>query len=111
MEADTARMRRRVQAEEVMNRDTSHAGEGTVQFFVFLAVLLVTLVLAGIAALVAPTVGAVLLALGIIIGLYTASRVKVIAQWENAPLMKFGKVRGFATPGVNFIPPFYKIYD
>ncbi|MGH2585573.1 MAG: SPFH domain-containing protein [Dehalococcoidia bacterium] len=94
-----------------MNRDTAHAGEGTVQFFTFLASLLAALVVAGPVALFTPVIAAVIAVIGAMIGLYVASRFKVIAQWENAPLMKFGKVRGFAVPGINWIPPFYTIYD
>lgn len=94
-----------------MNRDTSHAGEGTVQTFAFLGVLLAALVPAGVALLLSPVAAGVIVALGVVIGRYIASRFKVIAQWENAPLMKFGKVRGFASPGINWLPPFYAIYD
>ncbi len=94
-----------------MNRDNSHAGEGTVQVLVFLAIMLVTLIVAGVALLISPVAAVVLLVLGVIVGRYISSRFKVIAQWENAPLMKFGKVKGFATPGINWIPPFYSIYD
>jgi regulator of protease activity HflC (stomatin/prohibitin superfamily) len=94
-----------------MGRDTSHAGEGLVQFFVFLGTLVPALALAGLASFVNAAVGAVILVLGLLTALYLGSRFKVIAQWENAPLIKFGRVRGFAAPGINWIPPFYAIYD
>jgi regulator of protease activity HflC (stomatin/prohibitin superfamily) len=94
-----------------MSRDTSHAGEGLVQFFVFLGTLVPALALAGLAYFVNEVVGAVILVLGLLTALYLGSRFKVIAQWENAPLIKFGRVRGFAAPGINWIPPFYAIYD
>jgi regulator of protease activity HflC (stomatin/prohibitin superfamily) len=94
-----------------MRQDTSHAGEGTVQFFVFLAALLATAVVAAPIALFSPIAGAIVGVLGLIAAIYLARRFTVIAQWENAPLIKFGKIRGFAAPGINFIPPFYRIYD
>jgi regulator of protease activity HflC (stomatin/prohibitin superfamily) len=94
-----------------MNRDTAHAGEGTVQFFAFVGVMVPVLILAGLLGLIAPAAGVVALVVGGGVAGYAASRFKVIAQWENAPLMKFGKVRGFASPGINWIPPFYRIYD
>ena len=94
-----------------MNRDNSHAGEGVVQFFAFLAVMLVALALAGLVLFVSPIASAAVLGVGLVIAGYIASRFRVIAQWENAPLMKFGKIRGFAAPGINWIPPFYSIYD
>jgi regulator of protease activity HflC (stomatin/prohibitin superfamily) len=95
-----------------MNRDSGHAGEGTVQLLVFLASMVPAALLAGLAAwLVHPIAGGVVLALGAVVARYISSRFKVIAQWENAPLLKFGKVRGFAASGINWIPPFYSIYD
>lgn len=94
-----------------MNRNSGHAGEGTVQFFAFAAVMVVTLLVAAAALLIHVAVALAVLAVGLLAALYLASRFKVIAQWENAPLMKFGKVRGFASPGINWIPPFYTIYD
>lgn len=94
-----------------MKQDTAHAGEGTVQFFVLLASLLATAVVAGPLFFVSWIVSAIVATIGILVGLYLASRFKVIAQWENAPLVKFGKVRGFAKAGINWIPPFYRIYD
>ena len=94
-----------------MNRKDGHAGEGTVQFLVFLGSMVPVLALAGAAALVSPPAGLAILVLGLIVARYLSSRFKVIAQWENAPLMKFGKVRGFASPGIQWIPPFYSIYD
>jgi regulator of protease activity HflC (stomatin/prohibitin superfamily) len=94
-----------------MNRDTSHAGEGTVQFFVFLAAMVPALAVAGAVFFVSPIAAAVIVVLGIIVAQYVSRRFRVIAQWENAPLIKFGKVRGFASPGINWIPPFYAIYD
>ncbi|MGE3600565.1 MAG: SPFH domain-containing protein, partial [Dehalococcoidia bacterium] len=94
-----------------MKQDTAHAGEGTVQFFVFLASLLATAVIAGPLYFASWIASAIVGTIGIAIGLYLASRFKVIAQWENSPLVKFGKVRGFAKPGINWIPPFYRIYD
>lgn len=94
-----------------MRQDTSHAGEGTVQFFVFLAAMLATAAVAGPVALFSPIVGAVIGVLGLVVAVYLALRFTVIAQWENAPRIKFGKIRGFAAPGINFIPPFYRIYD
>jgi regulator of protease activity HflC (stomatin/prohibitin superfamily) len=94
-----------------MKQDTAHAGEGTVQFFVFLGILLATAVVAGPLFFVSEIVSAIVAAAGIAVGVYIAGRFKVIAQWENAPLVKFGKVRGFASPGINWIPPFYRIYD
>lgn len=93
-----------------MNRDSGHAGEGIVQFFAFVAVMLLTLIMAGLALLASVVVAGAIAALGFLIALFVASRFRVIAQWENAPLMKFGKVRGFASPGINWIPPFYNIY-
>src|SRR3712207_6392438 len=93
------------------NRDTGHAGEGTIQLFVFLAAALAALVLALPLLLVGWVAAAAVLAAGVAAGGYLARRYQVIAQWENAPLMKFGKVRGFAKPGINWIPPFYRIYD
>jgi len=62
-------------------------------------------------ALIAPAAAVAALVVGAAAAGYVASRFKVIAQWENAPLIKFGKVRGFAKPGINWIPPFYRIYD
>lgn len=94
-----------------MNRNTGHAGEGTVQTLVFLAIMLVMLVIAAAAFLVNEYAPIGVLAAGAVVAWYLASRFRVIAQWENAPLMKFGKVRGFAAPGINWIPPFYNIYD
>ena len=94
-----------------MKPDADHAGEGVVQFFAFGGVLLVSLVLAGLAYVVNEVAGGLVLVLGFLAAVYIASRFKVIAQWENAPLVKFGKVRGFAAPGINWIPPFYSIYD
>src|SRR5215212_2861633 len=94
-----------------MNRDTSHAGEGTVQLFVFLGIFVPVLSVAAAALLLSPIAAGVIAVLGAIVARYVSSRLKVIAQWENAPLMKFGKVRGFAAPGINWIPPFYAIYD
>jgi regulator of protease activity HflC (stomatin/prohibitin superfamily) len=94
-----------------MKQDTSHAGEGTVQVFVFLAAILATAAVAGPVSLFSPVVGAVIGVLGLVVAIYLARRFTVIAQWENAPLIKFGKIRGFAASGINFIPPFYRIYD
>jgi regulator of protease activity HflC (stomatin/prohibitin superfamily) len=94
-----------------MNRDTAHAGEGTVQFFVFVGAMVPVLLVAGALWLATPVAAVIALVLGAITAAYLAGRFKVIAQWENAPLIKFGKVRGFAKPGINWIPPFYKIYD
>jgi regulator of protease activity HflC (stomatin/prohibitin superfamily) len=94
-----------------MKQDTGHAGEGTVQLLVFLGILLGTLAVAAVLLLVSEVVAAVVAGAGAVVGAYIASRYKVIAQWENAPLMKFGKVRGFARPGINWLPPFYRIYD
>lgn len=94
-----------------MKQDTGHAGEGTVQTFVFLGILAGALVVAAPLLLVTWIAAAVVAGAGVLAGIYVATRFKVIAQWENAPLMKFGKVRGFAKPGINWIPPFYRIYD
>lgn len=94
-----------------MKQDTAHAGEGTVQLFVFLGTLLATAAIAGPLFFASWIAAAIVATIGIVVGLYLASRFKVIAQWENAPLVKFGKVRGFAKPGINWIPPFYRIYD
>ena len=94
-----------------MNRDNSHAGEGTVQLFVFLGIFVPVLAVAAAALLLSPIAAGVIAVLGAIVARYISSRFRVIAQWENAPLMKFGKVHGFATPGINWIPPFYAIYD
>jgi regulator of protease activity HflC (stomatin/prohibitin superfamily) len=94
-----------------MNRNNGHAGEGLIQVFAFLGGMAATLVLAGLLYLISPAAAVAVLVLGTLASGYLASRFKVIAQWENAPLMKFGKVRGFATPGINWIPPFYTIYE
>ncbi len=84
-----------------MSRNSGHAGEGTVQLLVFLGIMLAALILAGLAFLIGPVAAGIVIALGVVIGRYIAGRFKVIAQWENAPLMKFGKIRGFAAPGIN----------
>lgn len=95
-----------------MKRDAGHAGEGVVQFSVFLGVMAPALALAGLAYLVAGAFGAgVVASAGLIVAGYLASRFRVIAQWENSPLLRFGKVKGYAKPGINFIPPFYALYD
>lgn len=94
-----------------MNRDAAHAGEGIVQVLAFVGGMVPVLVIAGAVALLAPAAAIVVLVLGGLIAGYVASRFKVIAQWENAPLMRFGKVRGFARPGINWIPPFSTIYE
>jgi regulator of protease activity HflC (stomatin/prohibitin superfamily) len=94
-----------------MRRDAGHAGEGIVKFFAFVGTIVPVLVVAGLAALVMPEIGAVVLAAGAVAAGYIASRFRVIAQWENAPLIRFGKIKGFARPGINWIPPFYGIYD
>lgn len=94
-----------------MKQDAGHAGEGTVQLLVFLGILLGTLAVAAPLLLISEVVAAVVAGAGAVAGAYIASRYKVIAQWENAPLMKFGKVRGFARPGINWLPPFYRMYD
>ncbi|MCL6645946.1 MAG: hypothetical protein K6U88_13425, partial [Dehalococcoidia bacterium] len=94
-----------------MNRDAAHAGEGIVQVLAFVGGMVPVLVVAGAAAPLAPAAAIGVLVLGGLIAGYVASRFKVIAQWENAPLMRFGKVRGFAKPGINLIPPFSTIYD
>ena len=52
-----------------------------------------------------------MLVAGDLLAFLIARRFKVIAQWENAPLIKFGTIRGFAPPGVIWVPLFHSLYD
>lgn len=93
------------------NNNAGHAGEGFVQAVAFVLAMIPVLGVAGALALIEPIAAIVALGLGGVGAAYFASRFKVISQWETAPLIRFGRVKGFARPGITFVRPLYQIYD
>ncbi|HZF09289.1 MAG TPA: slipin family protein [Thermoanaerobaculia bacterium] len=64
--------------------------------------------LGGCAALVAtgsPVPGAVLAFVSLLLGLYLIFSLKIANQWEKAVVLRFGKYRGLAGPGLFWIVP------
>lgn len=73
-----------------------------------LAAILVWLVGVGVGGLVtmsAPGPGVALIGLALFVGFYLMFSLKIANQWEKAVVLRFGKFRGLAEPGLFWVVP------